>query len=66
MWFATNGVIEDLVTNFNLNSLALGHLSSAVQFGFIIGTFLFALLTITDRFAPSKVFFYKCCSGGCF
>lgn len=57
MWFATNGVIEDLVTNFNLNSLALGHLSSAVQFGFIIGTFLFALLTITDRFAPSKVFF---------
>ena len=28
-----------------------------MQFGFIIGTFLFALLTITDRFSPSKVFF---------
>ncbi|WP_158851122.1 MFS transporter [Algibacter sp. L1A34] len=57
LWFATNGVIEDLVNNFTLNQSALGHLSSAVQFGFIIGTFLFALLTITDRFSPSKVFF---------
>jgi len=57
LWFATNGIIEDLVSNFNLNPSALGHLSSAVQFGFIIGTFLFALLTITDRFSPSRVFF---------
>jgi len=57
LWFATNGVIEDLVTNFNLDSSALGHLSSAVQFGFIIGTFLFALLTVTDRFSLSRVFF---------
>ncbi|WP_147676765.1 MFS transporter [Algibacter pacificus] len=57
LWFATNGIIEDLVNNFTLNHSALGHLSSAVQFGFIIGTFFFALLTITDRFSPSKVFF---------
>lgn len=57
LWFATNGIIEDLVNNFTLNDSALGHLSSAVQFGFIIGTFFFALLTITDRFSPSKVFF---------
>lgn len=57
LWFATNGIIEDLVKNFSLDSSALGHLSSAVQFGFIIGTFLFALLTVTDRFSPSKVFF---------
>ena len=57
IWFAGNGVLGDLVSNFHLNHLALGHLTSAVQFGFILGTFLFALLAITDRFSPSKVFF---------
>jgi len=66
LWFATNGVIEDLVTSFTLDHSALGHLSSAVQFGFIIGTFLFALLTITDRFAPSKVFFISAVLAGVF
>ncbi|WP_405296935.1 MFS transporter [Algibacter sp. Ld11] len=66
LWFATNGVIEDLVSNFTLDSSALGHLSSAVQFGFIIGTFLFALLTVTDRFSPSKVFFVSATSAAIF
>ncbi|MFK7786440.1 MAG: nitrate/nitrite transporter, partial [Crocinitomicaceae bacterium] len=33
------------------------HLTSAVQFGFIFGTLIFAILTIADRFPPSKVFF---------
>ncbi len=36
---------------------ALGDLTSAVQFGFIIGTLLFATLTIADRYSPSHVFF---------
>ena len=57
LWFASNGVMNDLVTTFQLNSTALGHLTSAVQFGFIIGTLVFALLTLADRYAPSKVFF---------
>ena len=57
LWFAGNGVIGDLITNFNLQASALGHLTSAVQFGFILGTLLFAALTIADRFSPSKVFF---------
>lgn len=42
--------------DFNLKGSALGHLTSAVQFGFILGTLIFAILTITDRFSPSKVF----------
>lgn len=58
LWFAGNGVIENLIETFNLELSALGHLTSAVQFGFIFGTLVFALLTITDRFSPSKVFFY--------
>lgn len=57
LWFAGNGVMGDLVINFNLDASALGHLTSAVQFGFISGTLVFALLTIADRFSPSKVFF---------
>ena len=56
LWFAGNGVMSDLVVNFNLQDSALGHLTSAVQFGFILGTLIFAILTIADRFSPSKVF----------
>ena len=36
---------------------ALTHLASAVQLGFISGTLLFAILTLADRIAPSRVFF---------
>ncbi len=57
LWFASNAIINDLVFNFNLESQALGNLTSAIQFGFITGTLVFALLTIADRFSPSKVFF---------
>lgn len=49
--------MSDLVLNFNLDASALGHLTSAVQLGFILGTLIFAILTIVDRFSPSKVFF---------
>lgn len=57
LWFAGNGVMSDLMVVFSLKSSALGHLTSAVQFGFILGTLIFAILTIADRFSPSKVFF---------
>ena len=66
LWFAGNGVMADLVKNFDLSDNALGHLTSAVQFGFIIGTLVFALLTISDRFSPSKVFFVCALIGACF
>ncbi len=56
LWFAGNGVMADLIQYFQLNADVLGPLTSAVQLGFITGTLLFALLTIADRFAPSRVF----------
>lgn len=56
LWFAGNAVMDDLVNDFQLTDSALGHLTSAVQFGFICGTLVFALLTIADRFSPSRVF----------
>jgi len=58
LWFAGNGVMADLISTFNLNESALGHITSAVQFGFISGTLVFAILTISDRFSPSIVFFF--------
>ena len=57
LWFAGNAVMSDLVFNFNLTATALGHITSAVQFGFIFGTLSFAVLSISDRFSPSRVFF---------
>ena len=57
LWFAGNGIIDDLASFFNLQSTAVGDLTASVQFGFISGTLLFAFLTIADRFKPSTVFF---------
>lgn len=66
LWFASNGVMNDLVVNFQLEANALGNLTAAVQFGFISGTLLFALLTIADRFSPSKVFLVSALFGALF
>src|SRR5437879_2560591 len=63
LWFAGNGVMKELVSNFHLGESALGHLTSAVQFGFITGTFCYSILTIADRFFPSKVFFLSALAG---
>ncbi len=57
LWFAGNAIMPDIIKSFHLNPSFLAHLTSAVQFGFITGTFVFALLTIADRFSPSLVFF---------
>lgn len=66
LWFAGNGVMSNLLDVFNLQDNALGHLTSAVQFGFIFGTLIFALFTIVDRFSPSKVFFISAILGAVF
>lgn len=57
LWFASNAVITQLISNFNLSDNALGHLTSAVNFGFIIGTLVYAIFNFADRFSPSRVFF---------
>ncbi|MEM7040856.1 MAG: MFS transporter, partial [Bacteroidota bacterium] len=56
LWFAGNGVMYELMLNFELGEGAVGALTSSVQFGFIIGTLLFAVFSIPDRFSPSRVF----------
>lgn len=66
LWFAGNGVMDDLLLNFNLENSSLSHLTSIVQFGFIIGTLIFSIFTISDRFSPSKVFFTSALLGALF
>ncbi|PRX56052.1 MFS transporter [Flagellimonas meridianipacifica] len=62
LWFAGNGVLTSLIAELQVNE-SLGNITASVQFGFIIGTLLFALLTLTDRFSPSKVFLWSALMG---
>ncbi|MGG9963143.1 MFS transporter [Ferruginibacter sp. SUN106] len=57
LWFAGNAIMPDIIKKFTQDESFLANLTSAVQFGFITGTFIFALFTIADRFSPSVVFF---------
>ena len=56
LWFAINAVMTGLQADASLPPAAVGWLTSAVQIGFIAGTFAFALLAIADRFSPRLVF----------
>ncbi|WP_400077736.1 nitrate/nitrite transporter [Winogradskyella sp. R77965] len=66
LWFAGNSIIDDLISTFNISNQSLGYISSSVQFGFIVGTFVFAVFTLSDRFSPSKVFFVSAVLGAIF
>ena len=55
IWFAANVAYLDH-----------GFLLSAVQFGFILGTLIFAFLNISDRFSPARVFFFCALLGSLF
>ena len=66
LWFASNGIMEELSAAFQLPASALEHLTAAVQFGFIAGTLVFALFTLADRYSPSRVFFWSAFLGALF
>jgi MFS transporter, DHA1 family, inner membrane transport protein len=55
-WFAVNAVMPDLQRSFGWSTAAVGTLTSALQLGFIIGTLVFALLAVADRFSARHVF----------
>ncbi len=66
LWFAGNAVIPDLSAAFHLGPKGVANLTSAVQFGFIVGTLVFAFFNIPDRFAPRRVFLLSSMLGGVF
>ena len=49
--------MDDLLIGLGLENQQVGDLASSVQFGFIAGTLLFAVLSLADRISPSKLFF---------
>ena len=57
LWFAGNAVMPDLIAEFNYPDGSVAHTTSFVQFGFIIGTLIFAIFSFADKISPSKVFF---------
>ena len=63
LWFVGNAVMPEVIEAFGFDQLFFAHQTSAVQFGFISGTLIFAVLTIADRFSPSRVFFYCAMAG---
>ena len=58
LWFASNAILEDIQRQWSLGESALGYMTSIVQLGFIAGTLCFAVLAVSDRFSPRKVFFF--------
>jgi len=56
LWFSANAVADALHAAWGLTPAELGHLTSAVQFGFISGTLGFALSGLADRFSASRLF----------
>lgn len=55
LWFAGNGVVKELGEAFGMTE-TIGPITASVQLGFIVGTLIFAILKVADRFSPSRVF----------
>lgn len=66
LWFAGNAVATELSIHFDLDEQMIGQVTSFVQFGFIVGTLFFAVLKISDRISPSKVFMLSAFLGAFF
>lgn len=56
LWFSANAVADVLQRQWGISVPDLGHFTSAVQLGFIIGTFLVAFSGLADRFSASRIF----------
>jgi MFS family permease len=56
LWFSANSAADDLMRAWGAGPAALGQLTSAVQAGFIVGTLVFSLSGIADRFRASHIF----------
>ena len=63
LWFAVNAVMPDLQQQMGWPASAVGPLTSALQLGFIVGTLVFALLAIADRFSARRVFLFCAVAG---
>lgn len=56
LWFSANGVADELTRAWGVSPADVGTLTNAVQLGFIVGTLVFALTGLADRFSASRIF----------
>ncbi|MCO6413883.1 MAG: MFS transporter [Thiogranum sp.] len=63
LWFSANAVADALHAAWGLTPLELGHLTSAVQLGFIAGTLVLSLAGLADRFSASRIFTLSALAG---
>ena len=66
LWFAGNAVVASLQELFEWPPGSTGHITTAVQAGFITGTLVVTILGLSDRMSPSRLFFISCCAGAVF
>lgn len=66
LWFAGNSIVSEMAKDLEQHPSFLVHLTSAIQLGFITGTLIFSVFTISDRFSPSSVFFVSSILAGLF
>ncbi|REG90312.1 MFS transporter [Algoriphagus antarcticus] len=65
LWFAGNAVAPEISQILGIPGI-LATITSVVQLGFILGTLVFAIFSIPDRFSPSDVFFFSSILAACF
>ena len=56
LWFSANSAADDLVRSWQIQPSDIGTLTNAVQLGFILGTLVFSLSGLADRFPASRIF----------
>jgi MFS family permease len=56
LWLSANAVADALQRQWGITVQDLGHLTSAVQLGFISGTFVIAFSGLADRYSASRIF----------
>lgn len=66
LWFSANGVADRLALDWGLTPAQLGLLTSATQLGFIVGTLLFAVSGLADRYRASRIFLLSALAGAVF
>ncbi len=63
LWFTGNAVLPELKEEMGLSQYALSHVTSAVMLGFIGGTLVFGILSLSDRYSPVRLFFVSSIMG---
>lgn len=66
LWFVGNSIADDIALELQASASFLTYQTSSIQLGFILGTFSFAVFTISDRYSPSKVFLASALVAGLF